>query len=113
MFEDYKNDITDLINNLDLLGKGNLKYLAMKLDYNNYYSDREAEINNRNQGGNNMIEEEYKSEDEQYDKEEGENYENNRLEDEIKASYDEMLNETNKIDMKDFLNEEYNKKYEQ
>ncbi len=43
LFEDFKNEITELINHLDLVGKGNLKYLAMRLDYNYYYSERELE----------------------------------------------------------------------
>jgi hypothetical protein len=43
LFEEFKNEITELINNLELIGKGNLKFLAMKLDYNYYYSEREIE----------------------------------------------------------------------
>lgn len=54
LFEEFKNEINDLISNLDIIGKGNLKYLSMKLDYNNYYSEREIESmhkNQRNYGG--------------------------------------------------------------
>jgi hypothetical protein len=82
----------------------------MKLDYNNYYSDREAEINNKNQGGNNNFEDdEYKSDDDNYDNRE-DNYEVvNVVEEGIKASYDEMINEGNRVELKDFLDDEYKK----
>ena len=46
-FENFKEQITQLINTIDYFGKGNLKYLAMKLDYNNYYSFLEKENENK------------------------------------------------------------------
>lgn len=97
----------------------------MRLDYNNYYYERETEMINRHHGGpgnNNQDDEEvYKSEDDNYEKEDNEDYEKqeyiygnrNDAEEEIKASYSGMLNESNRVDMKDFLNEEYDKKYDQ
>jgi hypothetical protein len=45
LFENFKEQITDLINTIEYFGKGNLKYLAMKLDYNYYYSLLEKEKN--------------------------------------------------------------------
>ena len=38
LFEEFKNNIIELIKNIEYFGKDNLKYLAMKLDFNNYYS---------------------------------------------------------------------------
>ena len=47
LFENFKEQITDLIKTIDYFGKGNLKYLAMKLDYNYYYSILEKENENK------------------------------------------------------------------
>ena len=54
LFEEFKNNIIELIKNIEYFGKDNLKYLAMKLDFNNYYSMLEKEIENKKQ--NEMIE---------------------------------------------------------
>ncbi len=42
-------EISDLINHIEVVGSGNLKFLKMLLDYNNYYSDysEAKEIYNR------------------------------------------------------------------
>ena len=45
LYSDYKNKIIEFIQVIDLLGKNNIKYLAMKLDYNYYYSLLEKEKN--------------------------------------------------------------------
>jgi len=52
MFEEFKNHIYELITNLDLIGKGNLKFLSMKLDYNYYDTERENEKNYKNENHN-------------------------------------------------------------
>jgi hypothetical protein len=52
MFEEFKNQIYELITSLDLIGKGNLKFLSMKLDYNYYYTERENEKNYKNENNN-------------------------------------------------------------
>ena len=49
LFEEFKLQVTDLINSIEYFGKGNMKYLAMKLDYNYYYSILEKETENRKQ----------------------------------------------------------------
>ena len=53
-FEEYKQKITDLVKTLEVIGKGNLKYLSMKLDYNYYYSEIETH-NNVNHNWKNRI----------------------------------------------------------
>ena len=45
LYSEYKNKIIEFIQILELLGKNNIKYLAMKLDYNYYYSLLEKEKN--------------------------------------------------------------------
>ena len=45
LYDEYKNKIIEFIQILELLGKNNIKYLAMKLDYNYYYSLLEKEKN--------------------------------------------------------------------
>ncbi|MCQ2816065.1 MAG: hypothetical protein MJ252_02255 [archaeon] len=49
LFEEFKREVCELINSIEFLGKGNLKYLAMKLDYNYYYSLLEKEKENQQQ----------------------------------------------------------------
>jgi len=44
LFEEYKVQISELIKTLEVVGKGNFKNLAMKLDYNGYYSDMETRM---------------------------------------------------------------------
>lgn len=48
MFERFKLRISELIKALEVVGKGNFKYLAMKLDYNGYYSDLDTRMFNSN-----------------------------------------------------------------
>ena len=43
LYKEFQNQMIDLINTIDILGKNNLKYLSMKLDYNYYYSNIEKE----------------------------------------------------------------------
>ena len=43
LFEEFKNEVIELLNGIDYSGKGNMKYLKMKLDYNGYYSVIEKE----------------------------------------------------------------------
>ena len=45
LYSEYKNKIIEFIQILELLGNNNIKYLAMKLDYNYYYSLLEKEKN--------------------------------------------------------------------
>lgn len=54
LFEEYKVQISGLIKTLEVVGKGNFKYLAMKLDFNGYYSDLETRMlgNNFDDGDN-------------------------------------------------------------
>ena len=49
LFEEFKTQVCELINSIEFLGKGNLKYLSMKLDYNYYYSRLEKEKENQEQ----------------------------------------------------------------
>ena len=72
-FNDFKNNVSSLIQTLDVVGKGSFKYLSMKLDYNGYYSDLEMrKYDNNNRGnmnkGNEMdIDEENKDDLDKYD----------------------------------------------
>ena len=43
LYKDFQNQIIELINTIKLVGKNNLEYLSMKLDYNYYYSFLEKE----------------------------------------------------------------------
>ena len=43
LYSEYKSKMVEFIQIIELLGKGNIKYLAMKLDYNYYYSSLEKE----------------------------------------------------------------------
>ena len=43
LYKDFQNQIIELINTINLLGKDNLKYLNVKLDFNYYYSFLEKE----------------------------------------------------------------------
>ena len=43
LYNEYKIKIIEFIQIIDLLGKNNIKYLSMKLDYNYYYSTKEKE----------------------------------------------------------------------
>ena len=38
LYKDFQNQIIELINTIKLIGKNNLEYLSLKLDYNYYYS---------------------------------------------------------------------------
>ena len=114
LFENFKEQITDLINTIEYFGKGNLKYLAMKLDYNDYYSFLEKENENkqeqemidkinreeedRKKYSNNNIDSENDG-DEQYEKEES--FNNNMNEDE----FIENNNNNNNIDLENNDNE--------
>lgn len=42
LFNEYKEQVGNLIKTLDIVGKGNFRFLAMKLDYNYYYSELDA-----------------------------------------------------------------------
>jgi hypothetical protein len=82
LFEEFKNEITELINNLELIGKGNLKFLAMKLDYNYYYSEREIENIHKKQQ---QRFDNYDEDDEEADDLDG-NYEDEQVENENSQS---------------------------
>ena len=43
LYIEYKAQLIEFIKIIDLLGKNNIKYLSMKLDFNNYYSTIEKE----------------------------------------------------------------------
>ena len=43
LYKEFQNQMIDLIDTIGILGKNNLKYLSMKLDYNYYYSNMEKE----------------------------------------------------------------------
>ena len=43
LYKEYKLNIIEFIQIIDLIGKNNIKYLSMKLDYNYYYSTIEKE----------------------------------------------------------------------
>ena len=43
LYKDFHNQIIEFINKIDIIGKNNLKYLSMKLDYNYFYSFMEKE----------------------------------------------------------------------
>ena len=43
LYKDFQNQIIELINTINLLGKDNLKFLNVKLDFNYYYSFLEKE----------------------------------------------------------------------
>ena len=43
LYNEFQTQMIDLIDTIGILGKNNLKYLSMKLDYNYYYSNMEKE----------------------------------------------------------------------
>ena len=43
LYKDFHNQIIEFINKIDIIGKNNLKYLSMKLDFNYFYSFMEKE----------------------------------------------------------------------
>ena len=43
LYKEFHNQIIELINTIDIIGKNNLKYLSMKLDFNYFYSFMEKE----------------------------------------------------------------------
>ena len=92
LFDDFKERITQLINTIDYFGKGNLKYLAMKLDYNNYYSVLEKE--NENKKELEMIEK-MNREEEEKKKLNLLNFENNSDEQDEKEDSNYLMNEEN------------------
>jgi hypothetical protein len=47
LFQQFQDEVFVLINNLQI-GKGNLKYLLIKLDFNNFYSERDVAKHNMN-----------------------------------------------------------------
>ena len=49
LFEQFKNEVYNLIVSINSSSQDHLKYLAMKLDYNYYYSLREFEKENKKQ----------------------------------------------------------------
>ena len=102
LFDDFKERITQLINTIDYFGKGNLKYLAMKLDYNNYYSVLEKE--NENKKELEMIEK-MKREEEEKKKLNLLNFENNSDEQDEKEDSNYLMNEENENE--NFENENY------
>ena len=91
LYEEFKNEITELINNLDLFGKGNLKFLAMKLDYNSYYSQREIENFHKKQRERNYLDK--NDDEEEVDGGDGEQYEDADPEDYRQEGYDEENND--------------------
>ncbi len=101
-FEDFKEQVTQLINTIDYFGKGNLKYLAMKLDYNNYYSVLEKE--NENKKELEMIEK-MNREEEEKKKLNLLNFENNSDEQDEKEDSNYLMNEENENE--NFENENY------
>ena len=102
LFDDFKERITQLINTIDYFGKGNLKYLAMKLDYNNYYSILEKE--NENKKELEMIEK-MNREEEEKKKLNLLNFENNSDEQDEKEDSNYLMNEENENE--NFENEYY------
>ncbi len=102
LFDDFKERITQLINTIDYFGKGNLKYLAMKLDYNNYYSVLEKE--NENKKELEMIEK-MNREEEEKKKLNLLNFENNSDEQDEKEDSNYLMNEENENE--NFENENY------
>ena len=48
LYSQYKLKIIEFIKIIDLIGKNNIKYLAMKLDYNYYYTNIEKEKKDEN-----------------------------------------------------------------
>ena len=102
LFDDFKERITQLINTIDYFGKGNLKYLAMKLDYNNYYSILEKE--NENKKELEMIEK-MNREEEEKKKLNLLNFENNSDEQDEKEDSNYLMNEENENE--NFENENY------
>ena len=48
LYSQYKIKIIEFIKIIDLIGKNNIKYLAMKLDYNYYYTNIEKEKKDEN-----------------------------------------------------------------
>ena len=48
LYSQYKLKIIEFIKIIDLIGKNNIKYLSMKLDYNYYYTNIEKEKNDEN-----------------------------------------------------------------
>ena len=45
LYNEYKRKVIEFIQLIDLIGRDNIKYLSMKLDYNYYYSSIEKEKN--------------------------------------------------------------------
>jgi hypothetical protein len=43
LFNEFQTEVNELINSIEYSGKGNMKFLRMKLDYNEYYSVLEKE----------------------------------------------------------------------
>jgi len=105
LYEEFKNEITELINNLDLFGKGNLKFLAMKLDYNSYYSQREIENFHRKHRERNYLDKNDDEEEEEIDGGDGEQYEDADPEDYRQEGYDDENNHENYITNEQELDE--------
>lgn len=99
LFEEFKLQVTDLINSIECFGKGNMKFLAMKLDYNNYYSN--LEIENENKQQQEMIDKMNKEEELKRQRqlhEEEENEDDDFKEDPSGIDYDQYNNITNKTE---------------
>lgn len=62
LFESFKTQVSSLIKTLEVIGNGNFKFLAMKLDYNYYYSNLELKnYNNTIDNNNNNLSNPYYS----------------------------------------------------
>lgn len=94
LFIEFKNEIGELIDSIKLLGKGNLKYLAMKLDFNDYYSDRANDLNNNNNNNNDFITNEY------YNSQENNEYNDELLNNEVHIGAPQRMqyNSNNELD---------------
>lgn len=56
LYEEFLAEISNLINHIETIGQGNIKFLKMLLDYNNYYTDyseAQEHYNNHNNNNNN------------------------------------------------------------
>ena len=115
LYSEYKIKIFELIQIIELIGKNNIKYLAMKLDYNYYYSNIEKEkkdkkdfkdiknINNENI--RQKILADYESQYEQSENSKN-NYEDNNIIDNNKFNIEKESNNQNNINNNEQMIEE-------
>ena len=111
LYTEYKIKIIELIQIIELTGKNNIKYLAMKLDYNYYYSNIEKEkkdekdfkdiknINNENI--RQKILADYESQYEQSENSKNNYEENNNIIDDNKFNSEKVNNIKNNININD------------